>query len=93
MHSDGADVSTAQLIRGIAERGGVPARLLPVPVPLLRAAAAALGKSAAVDRLCGNLQLDITTARTLLGWVPPVSWEEGLRACFGFGDGSQRSLG
>jgi UDP-glucose 4-epimerase len=80
--SDGEDVSTNQLVRGMAKAAGVPARLLPVPVPLLRAAAAALGKRDAIDRLCGNLQLDITKARTLLGWVPPVSVEEGLRRVF-----------
>jgi UDP-4-keto-D-QuiNAc 4-reductase len=32
-----------------------------------------------VQRLCGNLQVDISKARSLLGWVPPVSVEEGLR--------------
>jgi nucleoside-diphosphate-sugar epimerase len=46
---------------------------------VLQAAASALGKGAAVQRLCGNLQVDITKARTLLGWVPPVSVTEGLR--------------
>lgn len=32
----------------------------------------------AVQRLCGNLQVDISKARSLLGWVPPVSVEQGL---------------
>ena len=80
--SDGQDVSTTHLIRGMARAAGVPARLLPVPVPVLRAAAAALGKQGAIDRLCGNLQLDITKARALLGWVPPMSLESGLRYAF-----------
>jgi nucleoside-diphosphate-sugar epimerase len=77
--SDGEDVSTSQLIRGMASTAGVPARFLPVPTPLLRAVAAVLGKSSAVDRLCGNLQLDITKARSQLCWVPPLSVEDGLR--------------
>jgi nucleoside-diphosphate-sugar epimerase len=38
-----------------------------------------LGKGDVVQRLCGNLQVDISKARSLLGWVPPVSVEEGLR--------------
>jgi nucleoside-diphosphate-sugar epimerase len=38
-----------------------------------------LGKGDAVQRLCSNLQVDISKARNLLGWVPPVSVEEGLR--------------
>ena len=37
------------------------------------------GKGDAVQRLCGNLQVDIFKARSLLGWLPPVSVDEGLR--------------
>jgi nucleoside-diphosphate-sugar epimerase len=77
--SDGQDLSTADLVRGMAQAAGVPARLLPVPVWALQAGAALLGKRDAVQRLCGNLQVDISKARSLLGWVPPVSVEEGLR--------------
>jgi len=32
-----------------------------------------------VQRLCGSFQVDISKARQLLGWVPPVTVEEGLR--------------
>ena len=77
--SDGHDLSTTELVRGMAQAGGVPARLLPVPVWALRAGASLLGRGDAVQRLCGNLQVDITKARSLLGWVPPVSVQEGLR--------------
>jgi nucleoside-diphosphate-sugar epimerase len=56
-----------------------PARLLPAPVWALKGGALLLGKGDAVQRLCGNLQVDISKSRTLLGWVPPVSVEEGLR--------------
>jgi UDP-glucose 4-epimerase len=81
--SDGQDLSTAELVRGMAQAAGVPARLLPVPVWALQAGAALLGKGDAVQRLCGNLQVDISKARRLLGWVPPVSVEEGLRRAMG----------
>lgn len=77
--SDGQDMSTTQLVRGMAQAAGVSARLLPVPVWALQAGATLLGKGDAVQRLCGNLQVDISKARTLLGWVPPVSVGEGLR--------------
>jgi nucleoside-diphosphate-sugar epimerase len=77
--SDGQDLSTTELVRGMAQAAGVPARLLPVPVWALQAGASLLGKGDAVQRLCGNLQVDISKARSLLGWVPPVSVEEGLR--------------
>lgn len=77
--SDGQDLSTGELVRGMAQAAGVPARLLPVPVWALQAGAVLLGKGDAVQRLCGNLQVDISKARQMLGWVPPISISEGLR--------------
>jgi nucleoside-diphosphate-sugar epimerase len=85
--SDGQDLSTTELVRGMAQAAGVPARLLPLPVWALQAGASLLGKGDVVQRLCGNLQVDISKARNLLGWVPPVPVEEGLRRAMGFGDG------
>ena len=77
--SDGQDLSTAELVRGMAQAAGVSARFLPVPMWALQVGATLLGKGDAVQRLCGNLQLDISKARDLLGWVPPISVVEGLR--------------
>ena len=77
--NDGHDLSTTELVRGLTRAAGVSARLLPVPVWALQASAALLGKRDAVQRLCGNLQVDISKARGLLGWLPPVSVAEGLR--------------
>lgn len=77
--SDGQDLSTTELVRGMARAAGVPARLLPLPVWALQVAGRLLGKGDAVQRLCGNLQVDSSKARELLGWTPPVSVEEGLQ--------------
>jgi nucleoside-diphosphate-sugar epimerase len=77
--SDGQDLSTADLVRAIAQSAGVPARLLPVPLWALQAGASLLGKGDVVQRLCGDLKVDTSKARSVLGWVPPVSVEEGLR--------------
>ena len=77
--SDGQDLSTAELIRGLASAYGVQDRLLPVPVWFLQLASQLLGKGDAVQRLCGNLQIDSSKARTLLGWCPPITVQEGLR--------------
>jgi nucleoside-diphosphate-sugar epimerase len=77
--SDGQDLSTTELVRGMAQAAGLPALLLPVPVWALQAGASLLGKGDVVQRLCGNLQVDISKARNLLGWVPPVSVDEGLK--------------
>ncbi len=77
--SDGQDVSTPQLVRAMAQAMQQPARLLPVPLWLLHSAAVALGKAGAMQRLCGNLQLDISKARTMLGWQPPLTVQQGLQ--------------
>lgn len=77
--SDGNDLSTTDLVRGLARAAGVPARLMPVPVWALQAGASLLGRGGEVQRLCGNLQVDISKARRLLDWHPPVAVDEGLR--------------
>jgi nucleoside-diphosphate-sugar epimerase len=77
--SDGQDLSTTELVRSMAQAAGVSVRLLPVPVWALQAVASLLGKGDVAKRLCGNLQIDISKARRILGWVPPVSVQEGLR--------------
>lgn len=79
MVSDGHDLSTAELVRGMARAARVPPRLLPVPAWVLQTVAAGLGKGDAVQRLCGNLQVDISKAKIILGWKPPFSVDEGLR--------------
>jgi nucleoside-diphosphate-sugar epimerase len=77
--SDGQDLSTTELVRGMAQAAGVTAHLLPVPAWALQAGATLLGKSDTVQRLCSDLRVDISKARYLLSWVPPISIEEGLR--------------
>lgn len=76
--SDGEDLSTAALVRRLAQALGVPSRLVPVPVSVLRLAGAAIGRRAAVQRLCGSLQVDIGAARSELGWTPPSTVDEGF---------------
>jgi nucleoside-diphosphate-sugar epimerase len=76
---DGEDLSTPELLRRLGLALGKPARLLPVPVPLLQAGASLLGRCDMAQRLCESLQVDISKARNLLGWNPPISVDEGLR--------------
>jgi nucleoside-diphosphate-sugar epimerase len=77
--SDGQDLSTTELVRGLAKATGVSARLLPVPVWALEMAGRMTGKADTIQRLCGNLQIDCSKARNLLGWQAKVSVQEGLR--------------
>ncbi len=76
--SDGEDLSSTELLRRTAHALGRPARLMPIPAPLLQAGAALLRRRDMAQRLCGSLQVDISKARTLLGWNPPISVDEGL---------------
>ena len=76
--SDGEPVSTAELIRRAAAALDRRPRLVPVPVALLRAAAAVAGKGDAVQRLTASLVVDDRKIRTLLGWAPPHDMDRGL---------------
>ena len=80
--SDGDDISTTTLIRRIARALKRPARLIPVPAAMLWAVAVAIGRRDVAQRLLGSLQLDITKARTVLEWIPPLTADEGLRRTF-----------
>lgn len=77
--SDGEDVSTTELLRRTAHTMGKKAFLLPVPAIALELSATLLGKRAVAQRLCGSLQVDITKTRSLLGWNPPLTLDEGLK--------------
>jgi nucleoside-diphosphate-sugar epimerase len=77
--SDGVDFSTPELIRAMAAAMGLKPRLLPFPPGWLRGLAGLLGRSTEVERLCGNLQVDIGKSARLLGWHPVVPLTEGLR--------------
>ncbi|HXG45168.1 MAG TPA: NAD-dependent epimerase/dehydratase family protein [Gemmatimonadales bacterium] len=88
--SDGRDLSTPELIRAIGAALGRPARLLAVPAGWLRLGGRAGDQlarflpwpytSATVERLLGSLQVDITRIRERLGYSPPFTLEDGLRA-------------
>jgi len=77
--SDGEDLSTTDLLRRLGKALHKPSRLLPVPASVLEVAAQLVGKKAVAQRLLGNLQVDISKTRELLGWSPPVSVDEGLQ--------------
>jgi nucleoside-diphosphate-sugar epimerase len=78
MVSDGEDLSTPDLIRRIATAMGRPARLLPVPVTVLRALGRVTARSDEMSRLCGSLVLDVSGTLAELGWRPPLTLDQGL---------------
>jgi nucleoside-diphosphate-sugar epimerase len=86
--SDGAEVSTAQLVREIARALGRPVRLVAVPPSLIRGAGR-LGsaiatvapfpfRSAHADRLLGSLSIDTSRFGDVTGFRPPFTLQQGL---------------
>jgi nucleoside-diphosphate-sugar epimerase len=69
---DGAPISTAELVRAIARADGRRALLFPIPVAILRALSLA--------KLVDSLPIDSSCVRATLGWTPPFTMQEGLRA-------------
>jgi len=69
--SDGDDLSTAELLERLGRALGKPARLLAIPVPLLRLSARMLGRADLADRLLGSLVVDASHTRQVLDWQPP----------------------
>ncbi|MDD1640479.1 MAG: UDP-glucose 4-epimerase, partial [Methylococcaceae bacterium] len=76
---DGEDLSTTELLQRMAAALGKKAWLIPVPSFILEWGASLVGKQSITQKLCGSLQVDISKARDLLDWKPPVSVDEALR--------------
>ena len=77
--SDGEDMSTTSLLYRMGNALGMPARLIPVPVPWLHVFASLLGRQPIADRICSSLQADISKTRKVLNWSPLIDVDEGLR--------------
>lgn len=77
--ADGEDLSTTELLRRVALALGKKPVLLPVNQRLLKYCLLTLGMGDLETRLCGTLQVDISKARKLLNWSPPVTIDEGIK--------------
>ena len=77
--SDGEPLSSADMVCHLAQALNVPARLIAVPPPVLRALAAIVGRADEVGRLLDSLEIDDRMLRRELAWSPPYSVAEGLR--------------
>lgn len=77
--SDGEDVSTAGLIRRMADALGRPARLFPLPGRILRLAGGLTGQQESVKRLLGSLTVSTDRIKEELGWSPPCAMTDGLK--------------
>jgi nucleoside-diphosphate-sugar epimerase len=76
--SDEHDISTPDLIRGIALALHCPLRMIPCPEAVLRLAAMALGRGPRIKRLSSSLVVDRQKGKQLLDWSAPTTLEYGL---------------
>ena len=76
--ADEDDISTPELLRCVAQGVGRKARLVNVPPRLLKFAFGLIKRREVIERLCGSLVVDISKAKHLLGWAPPISLAQGL---------------
>ena len=76
--ADTTPISTPELIRALGAALGRPARLLPVPVTLLRLAGWMTGRARTVGQLIDSLEVDPSAAIDQLGWMPRRGLREGL---------------
>lgn len=70
--SDGQDLSVADMFAELARQLGRPCRTFVCPVWVLKLLGRLTGKSAAIDRLTQDLQLDSTSICQDLNWSPPI---------------------
>lgn len=76
--SESKTVSTKEFTNAIAKGLGKKIYQLPVPISLIRLVGRLLGKSAMVEQLVGNLQVDSSDLKKVLGWTPPYTMEESM---------------
>ena len=74
--SDDNDISIIELLRTIAAAMNKPARLVKVPLPILKLGSQIIGKPRAYDGLCGSFQLDVSQTKQKLGWHAPFSLQD-----------------
>ena len=80
--SDNESLSTRELLRHMSKGIQRKARLIPVPLWILRIGATLLGKKEEFEKLTGNLQIDMSETQRILDWNPPLSVAESFQKMF-----------
>lgn len=78
--SDGDDLSLERLLILIRTAMNKSPFLLSIPIGLFKLLGKLFRKTAVVDRLIGNLQVDSSDAKEYLGWSAPYTVEQGIKA-------------
>lgn len=87
--SDDQDLSLPATIKTLAKSIHKSILLIPIPLFLFRVVFTLLGKKDLIQKLFGNLQVDISKTKQMLNWTPPYTMEESLErlhkgAAYGF---------
>ncbi|MCL4135228.1 UNVERIFIED_CONTAM: hypothetical protein GTU68_015203 [Idotea baltica] len=77
--SDDHDLSTTVLVQELAKAMDKKVYLMPISEKNLHFIAKCLGKQSISERLCGNLQLNITKAKKTLNWTPKYTIFQGFK--------------
>jgi len=86
--ADSPSLSTPELVRLLARGLGRSARLLPVPVGLLRRGCQLTGREAVLERVAGSLEINAERASHIVGMTAVEPLEQGvLRAAAAFAAG------
>ena len=76
--SDNHSISTKEFTNAIALGLNKKISQIPIPLFLIRLVAKIIGKSAVVDQLFGNLEVDSSNLKGILEWSPPYTMRESM---------------
>lgn len=76
--SDGETVSIKEFTNAMAKGLGKKVFQLPIPVGLMRLVGKVTGKSAMIEQLFGNLEVDSSNIQQVLGWTSPFTMEQAM---------------
>ncbi len=76
--SDNETVSIKEFTNAIAKGLDKKVFQLPIPVSLMRLVGKLTGKSAMIEQLFGNLEVDSSNIKEVLGWTPPFTMEQAM---------------
>lgn len=76
--SDSEKVSIKEFTNAIGEGLSKKIIQLPIPVSLMRLVGKATGKSAMIEQLYGDLQVDSSNLKEVLGWTPPLTIKQAM---------------
>lgn len=76
--SDRETVSIKEFTNAIAKGLGKKVFQLPIPITLMHLAGKLFGKSDMIEQLYGNLEVDSSNLKDVLGWTPPLTMKQAM---------------